>query len=257
MLWLLWEAFKISIFGFCDSMFIWYENDLVDSGDDDTCTLSANASCVHHLTSYMEGMCSFWAAYFSAGLVLVINIIEILRDMRVWVFFLRGHKATSTPLGKKKPLTHAYTYYILANVATVSVILNVSLRFIRHIGWSQVPQAIDSVTYFLIYFGFIWTALFFVQLLPYFGFLAIVWKLMMRDTLIFLVFILVSAAPYAQLFPRIINHKTPLEKCDPEWIDLPSSIYSMFLLFNMKHFGNIDDPNASKTTQLHVSRKFT
>ena len=139
----------------------------------------------------------------------------------------------------------------------MSVILIVSLRLIRHFGWLQVPQAIDSVTYFLVYFGFIWTVLFFVQLLPYFGFLAIVMKLMMRDTLIFLVFIIVSAAPYIQLFPRIINHKTPLEKCDSEWVDSTSSIYSTFLLlFNMKNFANVDEDDASKTTQLHVSRKF-
>ena len=206
LMWFLWEVFKICTFGFCDCMFIWYENDLVDSGDG-RCSLSANVSCVQQLTSVMEGMCSLWAAYSLAGLVLVINIIEILREVRVYAFFLSGPKAISTPLGKKKPLIHAHTYYILANVGTVSAILNVSLRFIRHIGWAQVPQSVDSVTYFLIYFGFIWTTLFFVQLLPYFGFLAIVMKLMMRDTLIFLVFILVSAAPYAQLFPRIINHK--------------------------------------------------
>ena len=256
LVWFLWEVFKICTFGFFDSMLVWYENDLVDSADR-TCSYSTNASCVQHLTSYIEGVCSQWVVYSLACLLLVINIIEILRDLRNCVSFLSCPMGTFTPLGKKKPLTHAYTYYILANVATASVILNVSLRLIRHFGWLQVPQAIDSVTYFLIYFGFIWTVLFFVQLLPYFGFLAIVMKLMMRDTLIFLVFIIVSAAPYIQLFPRIINHKTPLEKCDPEWVDSTSSIYSTFLLlFNMKNFANVDEGDASKTTQLHVSRKF-
>ena len=46
----LWEVFKISTFGFFDSMLVWYENDLVNSGDD----TSANASCVQHWTSFIE-----------------------------------------------------------------------------------------------------------------------------------------------------------------------------------------------------------
>ena len=250
----LWEAAKIALFGYFDGMLVWYEDRLTTSLEE-SCTVTANITCAQNLGIFLQGKCSLVTVYSLMILLMLITFTELVRDAFNWIIIGKhAARLSHTPLGKKNPLVHALAYYAMANLATVCIILNVSLRFIRHMGWSEVPQAVDSTTYFVIYFGYITAVIYLVQLLPYFGFVAVAMKLMLKDTLIFMMFILISAAPYLQLFGRVINEKRPLDECDPGWVDQRSSMYSTFLLlFNMKNFENTEGRSTSQIVQLHVS----
>ena len=78
-----------------------------------------------------------------------------------------------------------------------------------------------------------------MQLIPYVGYIAIVLKLMLKDTFIFTMYIAVFTLPYSVLFRRIRNFKVPINECDTQWDSFTSSWYSNFLLiFNMIELSN-------------------
>ena len=120
-------------------------------------------------------------------------------------------------------------------------------------------MSIDHVTYWFVYLSLTWSILFLVQLVPYIGYVATVIQLMVKDTLIFLLFGIAFAIPYVNLFSRIINHNKPLSECDSKWDKYISTAYSSFLLlFNMMNFEAKINDNAitEEATQLKVSIKY-
>ena len=103
----------------------------------------------------------------------------------------------------------------------------------------------------------IWSLLYFMQLIPYVGYIAIVLKLMLKDTFIFTIYIAVFTLPYSVLFRRIRHFKVPVNECDTQWDSFTSSWYSNFLLiFNMMNFqtdlNTENQDNTNRTLQSQV-----
>ena len=82
----------------------------------------------------------------------------------------------------------------------------------------------DNVTFYGTMTGAVCSLLFFVQLVPYVGYLAIVMKLMFKETFILVLYIIAFTVPYTSLFIRIFNYKTRIGECDSNWKDLYAAL---------------------------------
>ena len=212
-----------------------------------------NTSCIQETYGFMSNFCSIWLSYTAMGILLLSNGIGWINNIKAWRIMNKHFKnnAHTPALGRKEHLVHSSTYHMFMELSKVGLFLNIILRFVRHMGLAYIPTFADILTYYFIYFGFVWIILFIIQLAPYIGFVAVVLKLMMKDTFIFLLFILISSVPYVPLFIRVVNHKVPSGECDPNWKYMESSTYSIFLLlFNMINFSQND---GSGRTQLIAS----
>lgn len=164
-------------------------------------------------------------------------------------------KIGTTLLGQKTVMAHSGVFFFSKTVGVVFLALNVTLRFVRYKYGVYVPTYVDTFTYMLAVFAIIANFLFFAQLLPYVGYIAVVLKLMLKDTLIFFSFIVVFAIPYTEMFTRLSNSKKSFDQCSSAWGDFMSTFYSTFLLlFNMINFKRTDSAEDDhETVQLYVS----
>ena len=245
------KLLNIILFTLFDNTYIWIENNLLDSNE---CHVSANnVSCVQHFYSFMKDGCSKWTIYICMACLLGVNITSLGLDFHTGYISFTKYESVWKTSKVRKPLVHRVAYSLLGQLSRVSIILNVVLRFLKNENGVDIPTWVDNLIYYCVYFGFTWNILFLAQLIPYIGYIAVVMKLMVKDTVIVILFISMYCIPYSQLFPRIINHKTAMDECDSEWKDIQTTTYNLFLLlFNLFNFKTIED---DKSLQVQVSSK--
>ena len=66
--------------------------------------------------------------------------------------------------------------------------------------------------------------LFYIQLVLYIGYMAIVLKLMVKDTMVFMIYIVPFTTPYSVLFNRMSKYGRPADDCDPEWKNMMENL---------------------------------
>ena len=255
--WVALLLFKLITFCIFDLTFIWIENTLLASSGEICVVSPSNRSCIQDY--YNNNECPYYLglAYTSMGLLLILIVSKFIQDTAIGYSLYKSIiHITYTPLGKKEILVENIIYTLLDFVTNFSIIINMIVRVIRHTQGVYIPTYVDNISLYFTYFGLTWGFLFTVQLVPYVGYIATVIKLMMKDTLIFLLFIIMFAIPYWQLFPRIINDRTSINECNPDWKNQWTSLYSThLLLFNMINFkdNTEDSVSTSETAQLYVS----
>ena len=244
---------NMAIFLLFDTTYIWIENNLTQSSG---CQVSANnISCVQNFYSFMRHGCSKWVVYICMICLLLYNVGTLVLFVHTNYVIFKNFKSEDWATTKfKKPLVHRVVYTLLGLFARISIVVNVILRFLKNEQGVYIPAYVDNLIYYFVFFGFTWSILFVAQLIPYIGHIAVVMKMMVKDTVIVLLFIATFCIPYSQLFPRIINHKRALDECDPDWNDIKTTTYNLFLLlFNMFSFKTIDNDISSAETQIYVS----
>ena len=215
--WFFFKMLNVTLFCMFDVTLVAYENSLIEPTKD-VCMLSLNAtSCVQHYYNVWNIYFSLTSAYISMGLLLFLNVAIEICDIITAYNLCTKFKHLTKESDNRETLTHSLFYLAFQLVADASLILNITLRFLRHVYGVKTRFYIDNITLYCIHLGFFWSVLYLVQLVPYVGYVASVMKLMMKDTFIFLILIFFVCIPCHQLFPRIINHKTALHECDPDW----------------------------------------
>ena len=217
------------------------------------CPTQQNISCIQNQYANLR-ICSLTPAYVCMGLLVIINITSIVLDIRE-INALTSHQTFScnNALGKKRRLGHTGFYKIFDTFLHLAIITNVTLRCSRYAFNLDIPFILDNVTFYIACICVVWSILFVVQLIPYVGYIALVMKLMLVETGVFLIYMAVFMSPHSALFIRIINHKTPMNECNLDWNDFPTSIYNTFLLlFNMVNFQS-NSERVNENVQLRVS----
>ena len=183
-------------------------------------------------------ICSLPVAYFCAVLLVILNIVpQVFEVLEIYVSVTKYEVVSRTVMGRKNRLGHSAFYKVFNMILNVSIISNISLRLVRYLFKADIDMLWDNVTFYGTMTGAVWSLLFFVQLVPYVGYLAIVMKLMFKETFIFVLYIIAFTVPYTSLFIRIFNYKTRTGECDSNWKDLYAALYSnTLLLLNMMNF---------------------
>ena len=256
--WFFLKLFNLFLFATFDFMLLWVENSLVPITIDNCTVARNNMSCIQNFFSLSNIYCSSWIVYPAVGLLTLMNGMTICQNVKFFYLGLTEFAyLCKKPVPMKERLVHSNLYIVMEFLSNISMIANVLVRTVRYNTEAHIPSYIDNITYYFAYFGFMWGAMFLIQLVPFVGYIAIVMKLMMKDTLIYIFFIAIFCIPYGYLFIRIKNYKT--SKCDPDWDNAGSSIYNTFLLlFNMFNFKTSldDDVDSVKTWQLSVSQQY-
>ena len=252
------RLFKLALFYIFDHTFLLLENDTSNRSEGENPVVCNNLSCMHMYYGFQEPVCALWVPYTCVALLLFLILVSFVQDgIGTHVILKNMSFAMSTPFGKKNMLLHSVIYSILDHLSNVCILTNVIVRTVRHSSGQFIPFYVDNATFHCFYFCYTWGFLFLLQLVPYVGYIAIVIKLMMKDTVIFLLFIFVFSIPYSHIFPRIINHQVRAGECDEDWTGMGPTLYNTFLLmFNMLNFkenGNKDTSNE-EIAQLYVSR---
>ena len=250
------KLFNLFLFTIFDSTLLWVENSLVPITIDSCTVARSNMSCIQKCFSPSDLYCSSWIVYLTMSSLILMNGTIVYQNINFFYLACTEFAYLSKkPVPMKERLMHSSLYIVMEFLSNISIITNVIVRTIRYNTEAHIPSYIDNITYYFAYFGFMWGAMFLIQLLPYVGYIAIVMKLMMKDTLIYILFIAIFCVPYGYLFIRIKNDKK--SECDPDWDNAGSSIYNTFLLlFNMLNFKTFpdDDADSMKTLQLYVSQ---
>ena len=255
--WFVAQIFNISLFLYFDSTLIWIES-AFSYNSSDACQISSNLSCLQNY--YKDSRvfsCSLSMAYCSAGILVLLNTVALMFNFReIYIFSGESKFITHTLMGRKNRLGHTVFYKTFDMILNVSLISNVSLRVVRQIFHIDISGLWDNVTFYGTVTGAIWSLLFFVQLVPYIGYFAIVLKLMLKETSLFILYIITFTVPYTALFIRIFNNKSRKGECDSNWKDFSTSMYSnTLLLFNMMNFSADNEESEYLFKQAQVLLK--
>ena len=237
-----------------DTVYFLIENDLEKDARNVCKRSNKTLSCLQTQSS-SEIVCFLELVYFCLALILILNIVSMFIDIRDSCALVKNFKfIIRTPLGKRRYLVHTRFYKVVDTVMHVSILANVMIRFVRYQWDLHIPVYWDNLTFFLVCFCTTWSLLFYMQLVPYIGYMAIVLKLMMKNTVIFVAYMSVFLCPYGALFARINNYGRPAGECDRDWKNRMTNLYSSFLLlFNMLNFQKDHDTvNDGTTKQVQV-----
>ena len=127
----------------------------------------------------------------------------ILSGKEVFYIYKNFSYTLRTPLGERKHLPHTRFYKFVDILMQITMITNIIIRLLRYKLDYHIPNYSDNITYYLVTTCGIWSLLYFMQLIPYVGYIAIVLILMLKDTFIFTMYIAVFTLPYSVLFRRI------------------------------------------------------
>ena len=254
-LWFCIQVLNIFLFFLFDGTLLWVESG-ISQGINDACEMRSNVTCFQGYSP--PPICSLPMAYFCAGFLIILNVVPQVFDVReIYVTVTKYEIVSRTVMGRKNRLGHSAFYKVFNTILNVSIICNISLRLSRYLFKVDIDPVWDNVTYYGTTLGAVWSLLFFVQLVPYVGYLAIVLKLMFKETFICILYITAFSSPYASLFIRIFNYERSIGECDSNWKDFHAVLYSnTLLLFNMMNFApdNQDVTSVIKQAQVTISR---
>ena len=219
-----------------------------------SCDMTIDNVCGHNTTYQNTHSISvttkrdiFWSMNIISIIIIVIDIIELVQ----YIVF-RPRWLNRVVYGKKKPgmsqafyrITHFLAVLVVAVVTTVSLNDHYKNRISYNIGGYGVVAAI---------YGFVWSVVYFLQILPVIGHYAMAVQRMLMDFVNFSILFLLFFVSYSVGFFHLLNKTRDL----PEFATFPSSLYGTFrVMLNMVDFRTVSEDISSDAYLLHISYVF-
>ena len=127
-------------------------------------------SCTQQLYSYMNRSCSLWLVYVYAVCLLLINTMGIWIDFRFISISRKFPFLTDKSIPMKQRFVHSMFYHTMASCQNIGITINVLIRFLRFITGIYIPVYLDNLTFYLIFYCFMWGTIFLIQLVLYIGY---------------------------------------------------------------------------------------
>ena len=188
-----------------------------------------------------------WIILIISILIIVVDFVDFIRNM---VFRPRWIKRVV--YGRKRTAINQTFYRIthFAAVVIVAIITTVSL-----VDYYRKSLSYDISGYGVIaaVYGFVWSGLYFFQILPVFGHYVMAVQRMLKDFANFAFLFLLFFVTYSVGFYKLLNTTVSL----PEFATFPSSLYGTFrVMLNMVDFREVRGDISADVYVLHITFVF-
>ena len=204
-----------------------------------TCDVNSTCSNDKHINSLVN-LSIHWV-------VLVASIFIILGDFYDFVYWLFYHPSWlyRQVYGRKAMDTH-YIFYRIVHFSTVFVAtVAITITLINYYTNINLSHAVEAAVLAVV-FGFVWSVLYFLQIVPTFGYYVMALQRVLKDYFNFFVLLFVFFVIYAIGFFKLLGDNETMK----DFKDMPSSLYSTFrVMLNMVEFY---DPNDNVNFIAHV-----
>ena len=189
--------------------------------------------------------------YWVVLVLSICMIIENIFDLGRWVFCYPSWLYRQV-YGRKASGSHHMFYGLLHFLSVLMVTAATTIVLVDYYTDSYTEHVVEVGVLAAVY-GFVWSVLYFMQLLPIFGYYIIAVQRMLKDFLNFSFLLLLFSFTYTIGFYKMLRNDDTVQ----DFNDIPTSFYSTFrLMINMVEFY---DPNAHigfATSVTHVTFVF-
>ena len=219
-----------------------------------TCYISTEDECSSNMTcanqypkSVSKCLINYWTVFVISVLIIAIDFIDLIR------YILFRPRWINRVVYEKKRTGMTQLFYRVTHFISVFVVAIDTL--IALIDYHKNSESYDKGGYGLIasLYGFVWSILYFLQILPKFGHYIMAVQRMLSDFANFAFLFLIFFSIYSAGFFQLLNTIASL----PEFKTYFSSVYGTFrVMLNMVDFRTLPDDLSNDVQVLHIAFVF-
>ena len=219
-----------------------------------SCDVSIEKECTGNMTcdnqyaqSVSKSLINIWVVLVISVLIIAIDLVDFIRYILIRPRWLNRVVYDKKRLGMTQlfyRITHFLSVFMVAIMTSVALVDYYRNRLSYDISGYGVIAGV---------YGFVWSFLYFFQILPMFGHYVMAVQRMLNDFINFAILFILFFVTYSVGFYKLLSTTHSL----PEFATFYSSIYGTFrVMLNMVDFRTVSDDISTDVYALHITFTF-
>ena len=187
--------------------------------------------------AFEDTLTASWSGQLNVSFLIVVSIIGLMIDARdLYIRRVRPGWLRYFGTRKRSRVSSWFFYRLLQMLLNIGVLMLTISYVIYRVSGSTLPLSTGQFVYIATMAGYIWSLLYFFQLIPHHGHYVVAIQHMMKDFCHFAALFLMFFIPFALSFQKVINENIHGE-CPEAFASVADALYTVFMtILNMVDF---------------------